>query len=77
MGRSVTPSHAKDWWALQTSTPSSDSAADRKTRKKMFGAMDANGNGLLSMTEIERLLKKTMGANTLGVVCLLRPRCTR
>ena len=65
------------WWKLASTMPCGSSTADRKSRKAMFRSMDDNGNGLLTFTEVERFMRKLLGAEQAGALmamCLLRGR---
>ena len=57
---------AAHWWKLATGVPCSGSRGDVEARHKMFTKMDGNGNGFLSMTEVERFMEKTLGAEDNG-----------
>ena len=50
-----------DWWKLAKLIPCGPSAGDTKARKAMFRNMDVNGNGLLSVMEVERSTQKLLG----------------
>ena len=58
----------KKWWRLASNVPCSNSPSDRAARLQMFRNMDCNGNGFLSLREVERYLEKTLGATQLGEV---------
>eukprot|EP00966_Prymnesium_polylepis_P292858 6763875-Prymnesium_polylepis.1 len=57
---------AKVWWRLASIVPCSDSDGDVASRKKIFTKMDGNGNGFLTITEVERYLRKMLGAREVG-----------
>lgn len=56
----------KEWWTLASNTPCSNSPADKAARWKMFRNMDTNGNGYLSIVEIERFMRKSLGDKIFG-----------
>ena len=49
------------WWQLASTLPCGQSQGDRIARKLMFRNMDENGNQMLTITEVERFLEKTLG----------------
>jgi len=52
----------KEWWKLASNVPCNpDSETDHLAQWKMFRNMDGNGNGYLSITEVDRYLKKMLG----------------
>ena len=42
-----------DWSALRAKLPTGKSLKDKATRKELFNAIDGNGNGYLSLAEVD------------------------
>eukprot|EP00966_Prymnesium_polylepis_P261638 6043903-Prymnesium_polylepis.1 len=49
------------WSKLASVLPCGDNKADATARNKMFSSFDSNGNGFLSLTEVERAMRPVMG----------------
>jgi len=49
-----------DWTAVNAKLPTGKSKEDRERRKKMFSDFDPNGNGVLSLAEVDKAVRDVL-----------------
>lgn len=49
-----------DWTAVNAKLPVAKTAEDKAARKKMFRAFDPNGNGVLSLAEVDKSIRDVL-----------------
>ena len=54
-----------DWAELSGKLPSSKSAADKQKRRQIFNGMDMNGNGYLSLAEVDKGVRDVLKSDDL------------
>eukprot|EP01064_Diplonema_japonicum_P037058 TRINITY_DN8584_c0_g3_i2.p1 TRINITY_DN8584_c0_g3~~TRINITY_DN8584_c0_g3_i2.p1 ORF type:complete len:186 (+),score=81.64 TRINITY_DN8584_c0_g3_i2:43-600(+) len=54
-----------DWAELSAKLPSSRSAKDKQKRRQIFNGMDMNGNGYLSLAEVDKGVRDVLKADDL------------
>ena len=50
-----------NWSSIHSKLPLDDSAKDKERRKTMFRQFDPNGNGYLSLAEIDKGIRDVLG----------------
>ena len=54
-----------DWAELSGKLPSSKTAADKQKRRQIFNGMDMNGNGYLSLAEVDKGVRDVLKSDDL------------
>ena len=54
-----------DWTALNAKLPTGKSPEEKARRKKMFHDFDPNGNGILSLAEVDKSVRDVLGVDAL------------
>jgi len=54
-----------DWDAIAAKLPTKKNAEDKARRKKMFNEFDPNGNGILSLAEIDKAMRDVLALDDL------------
>jgi len=66
-GKKTTKDHRRsnsrtvNWSSIHSKLPLDDSAKDKERRKAMFRQFDPNGNGYLSLAEIDKGIRDVLG----------------
>ena len=63
-GSNLAGAESVDWRALTASLPVGKDDASRARRRELFGRFDFNGNGYLSLAEVDKAVRSELGAGS-------------